>query len=136
MMSSPGATTAPACPSGLNIDANRLVRSAYPSWRAKPNIGPLSEYWPYCSAAQRFTQVVMEAQEMDEYFVRVRYNDRIMTIPGCRAEGKHLDGDESLCTLSAFKSIVDKFTPRNWRYACRSNLGALLTTRNDEPAGY
>lgn len=43
-----------------------------------------------------------EVQEMDEYFVRVRYNDRIMTIPGCRAEGKHLNGDESLCTLVNF----------------------------------
>ena len=40
-----------------------------------------------------------EMQELDEYFVRVRYNDRIMTIPGCRAEGKHFNGDESLCTL-------------------------------------
>lgn len=40
-----------------------------------------------------------EVQELDEYFVRVRYNDRIMTIPGCRAEGKHFDGDASLCTL-------------------------------------
>lgn len=43
-----------------------------------------------------------EVQEMDEYFVRIRYNDRIMTVPGCRAEGKHLDGDESLCTLVNF----------------------------------
>ncbi|KAF1949379.1 acid phosphatase [Byssothecium circinans] len=77
-----------------------------------------------------------EVQELDEYFVRVRYNDRIMTIPGCRAEGKHFDEDTSLCTLSAFKSIVDKFTPRSWKYACKSNLGALSTTMNNEPAGY
>lgn len=40
-----------------------------------------------------------EVRELDEYFVRVKYNDRVMTIPGCREEGKHLDGDESLCTL-------------------------------------
>jgi acid phosphatase len=40
-----------------------------------------------------------ETRELDEYFVRVRYNDRIMAIPGCRAEGKHFDGDSSLCTL-------------------------------------
>lgn len=43
-----------------------------------------------------------EVQKLDEYFVRIRYNDRIMTIPGCRPEGKHLDGDESLCTLVSF----------------------------------
>lgn len=77
-----------------------------------------------------------EVQELDEYFVRVRYNDRIMTIPGCRAEGKHFDGDASLCTLSAFKSIVDKFTPRSWKFACKSNLDTISTTTNNEPAGY
>ncbi|KAI1305435.1 histidine phosphatase superfamily [Xylaria venustula] len=77
-----------------------------------------------------------EVHELDEYFVRVRYNDRIMTIPGCRAQGKHFDGDTSLCSLSAFKSIVDKFTPRNWRYACNSNLGASSTAASNEPAGY
>ncbi|KAI0515097.1 histidine phosphatase superfamily [Xylaria bambusicola] len=77
-----------------------------------------------------------EIHELDEYFVRVRYNDRIMTVPGCRAEGKHFDGDASLCSLSSFKSIVDKFTPRNWKRACNSNLGASSTMISDESAGY
>ena len=36
---------------------------------------------------------------MDGYYVRMRYNDRPVTIPGCRMAGKHLDGDESFCTL-------------------------------------
>jgi acid phosphatase len=45
------------------------------------------------------TLTTEEVQELDEYFVRVKYNDRIMTIPGCRAEGKHFDGDASFCTL-------------------------------------
>jgi acid phosphatase len=40
-----------------------------------------------------------EVRELDEYFVRIRYNGRIMTIPGCRAEGNHFDGDASLCSL-------------------------------------
>lgn len=38
-------------------------------------------------------------QGPDEYFVRVKYNDRIMALPGCRTEGKHLEGDETVCTL-------------------------------------
>ena len=37
--------------------------------------------------------------KLDGYYVRVRYNDRVMTVPGCKAAGKHLDGDESFCTL-------------------------------------
>ncbi|KAI0469197.1 histidine phosphatase superfamily [Xylaria cf. heliscus] len=77
-----------------------------------------------------------EVHELNEYFVRVRYNDRIMTIPGCRAEGKNLEGDASLCSLSEFKSIVDKFTPRSWEHACNSNLGASSATMSNEPAGY
>ena len=33
------------------------------------------------------------------FYVRLRYNDRPMTIPGCRLPGKHLDGNEGFCTL-------------------------------------
>ena len=43
------------------------------------------------SAAQR--------QSTDGYFVRMRYNDHPLTLPGCRAVRKHLEGDESFCTL-------------------------------------
>ncbi|KAI0096085.1 histidine phosphatase superfamily [Nemania sp. FL0031] len=73
---------------------------------------------------------------LDGYYVRVKSNGRILTVPGCRPEGNHLDGDESVCTLSAFKSIVDKFTPKSWQGACNSNLGAPLTIDTDEVAGY
>jgi len=40
-----------------------------------------------------------EKEKMDGYFVRLRYNDRPMTVPGCRLPGKHLEDDESFCTL-------------------------------------
>lgn len=40
-----------------------------------------------------------ERKQLEGYFVRVRYNDDIMTIPGCSEPGRHLDGDKSLCTL-------------------------------------
>lgn len=32
-------------------------------------------------------------------YVRIRYNDRPITIPGCRAPGNHFAGDESICTF-------------------------------------
>lgn len=60
--------------------------------------------------------------ELKDYYVRIRYNDKIMQVPGCKAEGKHLDGDTTFCTLEAFKSIVDKYTPKNWKAACNSKL--------------
>jgi acid phosphatase len=40
-----------------------------------------------------------QKEAMDGYYVRVRYNDQVMQIPGCKVAGKHLEGDESLCTL-------------------------------------
>ncbi|KAL1835687.1 hypothetical protein VTK73DRAFT_5458 [Phialemonium thermophilum] len=78
-----------------------------------------------------------ERQQLDGYYVRLRYNDEPVTIPGCRLPGNHLEGDESFCTLAAFKSIVDKFTPKNWKQECRMNADAPpLSTGEREPAGY
>lgn len=77
-----------------------------------------------------------EKAKLDNYFVRIRYNDRVMAIPGCKAPGKHLDGDESFCTLEAFKAIVDKYTPRNWKASCVENLGEDAFPEIKEPAGY
>lgn len=88
------------------------------------------------------------------HYVRVRFNDKVMQIPGCKAEGKHLEGDTTLCTLvsssrfilghwltvtceqEAFKSIVDKFTPKSWKHSCASNLEAPAFPPKPEPAGY
>ncbi|KND92658.1 putative acid phosphatase SPBC4.06 [Tolypocladium ophioglossoides CBS 100239] len=77
-----------------------------------------------------------EKQRLQGYYVRVRYNDQPITVPGCKAPGKHLDGDESFCTLEAFKTIVDKFTPRNWKQQCRVNVKAPAFPAKPEPAGY
>jgi acid phosphatase len=40
-----------------------------------------------------------ERKDLEGYYVRLRYNDKVMQVPGCRAAGKHLEGDESFCTL-------------------------------------
>lgn len=78
-----------------------------------------------------------EKEKLEGFYVRLRYNDEVVTVPGCRAAGKHLEGDESFCTLSAFKAIVDKYTPDNWRQQCRQNLNLPASaTGQPEPAGY
>ncbi|KAF2642004.1 phosphoglycerate mutase-like protein [Massarina eburnea CBS 473.64] len=69
------------------------------------------------------------------HYVRIRYNDKIMQVPGCKAQGKHLEGDESFCTLEAFKDIVDKYTPKNWKHACASNFDKPAFPEQVEPAG-
>jgi acid phosphatase len=68
-----------------------------------------------------------------KHYVRIRYNDRPVRIPGCAAKAEnHLPGDETFCTLDAFKEIVDKFTPKNWQSECADNLGTGLHGPNDE----
>ena len=90
--------------------------------------------------------------KLEGYYVRIRYNDKVMSVPGCKAAGKHLDGDESFCTLvsilsklsfstlmtaqEAFKGIVDKYTPSHWKQACLSNMEVPAFPENPEPAGY
>lgn len=41
----------------------------------------------------------MEKSELEGYYVRLRYNDKVKTIPGCKLPGNHLEGDDSFCTL-------------------------------------
>ena len=77
-----------------------------------------------------------ERAKLDGYYVRIRYNDEPITIPGCKVPGKHLDGNVSFCTLEAFKTIVDKFTPLNWKQECRSSLNHPAFPTKPEPAGY
>lgn len=66
-------------------------------------------------------------ESLQNHYVRIRYNDRPVTIPGCAAKPEnHLPGDKTFCTLDAFKAIVDKFTPSDWKAECMQNLGAGL----------
>lgn len=77
-----------------------------------------------------------QRDELKDYYVRIRYNDKIMQVPGCKPNGKHLDGDTTFCTLEAFKSIVDKYTPKNWKSACTSRMNEPAFPEKVELAGY
>lgn len=46
------------------------------------------------------------AQHMPGYYVRCRYGDEELRLPGCQAPGKHWDGRPELCTLDAFREVV------------------------------
>jgi acid phosphatase len=74
--------------------------------------------------------------KLDNYYVRIRYNDKVMYVPNCRKEGNHLEGDESFCTLKAFKEVVDGFVPVNWKRACGENLDNKESVFKGEEAGY
>ncbi|EAW07206.1 putative acid phosphatase [Aspergillus clavatus NRRL 1] len=71
-------------------------------------------------------------QTLQKHYVRIRYNDRPVRVPGCAAKPEnHLPGDETFCTLAAFKEIVDKYTPRSWASECVQNLGEGLYGKGD-----
>lgn len=78
-----------------------------------------------------------ERQTIRDYYVRIRYNDRPVTIPGCKKPGRHFEeGGETFCTLEAFKQIADAFTPKDWKKECRQRLEQRVDFSKIEPAGY
>jgi acid phosphatase len=79
-----------------------------------------------------------ERAKLHGYYVRIRYNDKVMTIPGCKKAGNHLPSDPSLCTMSAFKAIADEFTPKNWKRECDANMEAasIKPAGQEEWAGF
>lgn len=102
-----------------------LFSSPKPSTGTSSTRKPLSEMSP------------TEQAQLDGYYVRLRYNDRPVTLPYCKIPGKHRPGDESFCTLTAFKEAADSFTPKDWKLQCNSNLGqpAMLGDEVEKPPG-
>ena len=88
-----------------------------------------SAFWPSSSSTPVSARAPLtslpppEQQRLDSYFVRLRYNDVPVTLPACKAAGKHWRDDETFCTLAAFKEATDSFTPKNWKRECDANLG-------------
>lgn len=51
-----------------------------------------------------------------------------MLIVACKPLGKHRVGDESLCTLQAFREVVEKVIPENLKEECRL-IGVIFWLR-------
>jgi acid phosphatase len=129
---------APGTPTGST--EKQATATAKPGWLAgmlglsgsiskpSPSISPIASSE---SIARRpiDTLSASEKDKLNGYYVRLRYNDKIMTVPGCRASGNHLDGDESICTLEAFKRVADAFTPRDWKGECAVTREEKVDTR-------
>ncbi|KAI0155075.1 histidine acid phosphatase [Hypoxylon sp. FL1284] len=132
-----GAATIPPTESNSSGGSNAAKSTSWfgslfsSSSRAKPGNPP-----PGIGRRRMEELTAEERAKLDGYYVRIRYNDEVVKVPGCAAPGKHLDGDDSFCTLDAFKAIVDKFVPRNWKQECAANVGAPAFPEKPEPAGY
>ena len=94
----------------LTDGANVVARSYLFGWKKQTDESsrkndPLAVRAPVDQMSPRDTKA------LDDHYVRVRYNDRIMTIPGCKAPGSHLEGDESFCTLVRYpESATSRIT--------------------------
>jgi acid phosphatase len=127
-----------------------LAISARPGWLASllglssppksPSGDPLTAGPVSDGIGRRPTSELSSAEKakLNGYYVRVRYNDKVMTIPGCKKPGNHLEGDETFCTMAAFKAIADEYTPRNWKRECDANMDSetVKPVGKEEWAGY
>ncbi|KAG9786661.1 putative acid phosphatase SPBC4.06 [Exophiala dermatitidis] len=70
---------------------------------------------------------------LENYYVRVRFNDRVMKIPACAIPGNNYQGDETMCTFEAFKRVADGYVPRNWKAQCGENLDKPIASLDSPP---
>ncbi|KAK2750159.1 hypothetical protein FQN57_004655 [Myotisia sp. PD_48] len=89
-----------------------------PKWFWPPYAASLSFelfFKPEESELERRKHPEYEAKTPRNRFVRVKYMDKPVTLPTCQLPGKHLPGDKTMCTLTAFKEIIDDITPKDWK---------------------
>jgi acid phosphatase len=91
-------------------------------------LGVFDNRWPRSSSNVTFELFrdatplgVLESLKLrrGEYFVRTSYNNRVLKVPGCKPVGKHRAGDESLCTLAAFREVVERVRPKDLVEECK-----------------
>ncbi len=92
-----------------SIDGEKLDRPATADAAHNQKQGPLSTFLGSRGKTKVATEGIArkttdelsatEREKLKGHYVRIRYNDRPVVVPGCKLPGKHLDGDESFCTL-------------------------------------
>ncbi|CAO3687545.1 unnamed protein product [Rhizopus microsporus] len=79
-------------------------------------LNAFDERWPPFGSAILFE--LFKEKQGKEHYVRVRYNENTLELPGCAGKGQHKEGDKSLCTLDAFRKIVKDQIPTDWEKEC------------------
>ena len=69
------------------------------------------------------------SSERPRYYVRMRYQNKNMTIPHCRLEGNHLSGAPEFCTLKAFQERIQELTPEDWDAECGPQERNIATSQ-------
>jgi len=53
-----------------------------------------------------------------QHYVRLRYQNRTLTLPACEEAGRHLPGSPEFCTLKAFIERARELIPADWEAEC------------------
>jgi acid phosphatase len=116
---------------GLGSTSSSSAKGS-PNPLSTPPLSPTPNFSPSISPedmiARKPYSSLTEAQKkrLEPYYVRIRYNDKIMKIPECAKSGNHFQDDTSICTFAAFKRVADSFTPKNWKVQCGENIGTTI----------
>jgi acid phosphatase len=71
-----------------------------------------------------------ERERLEGYYVRVRYNDEPVTIPGCKQQGNHLEGDESFCTLVRnLHPLLQSVQAQLCKFLARAKIAVVVRVR-------
>lgn len=117
----PSSTSLPSTPSGP-ANPSRSPTGSSATTDTSPNSSDSGDPTDTISRSPVSQLNETQRSRLTGYYVRLRYNDRVMRVPGCAKPGMHLEGDDSFCTLEAFKRIADSFTPKDWKGECGKNI--------------
>lgn len=117
---------------GVLTDGEKLEEAVTASASRKRNQHPLRKLFGTGGKSKLATEGISrkptdeltatERERLKGHYVRIRYNDRPMTVPGCRLPGKHLEGDESFCTLVSRLDNLCRFILTSCRKHSRLSL--------------
>ena len=95
------ATPPPAVPGEALSRTSKRSRNWWNSFfESNESSQPTSANPPTGIARKPMEELTKEQkQSLEGYYVRIRYNDKVMQVPGCKTEGKHLEGDPTFCTF-------------------------------------
>lgn len=98
---------APTMPTIFASDAEAKNQGWWKSLFGSRQSKPASSQLPPDGIGRKPMEQLSEDQKqaLKGYYVRIRYNDKVMQVPGCKAEGNHLEGDTTFCTFVSANGV-------------------------------
>ncbi len=96
------------------IDSARIEENEGKGKGASPNtaLRQITLNFPAPSSATIKNQdPEQDSPDQSTFYVRIRYNDRPITIPGCKVQGNHLPEEPSFCTFVRLQSSLPEHLP-------------------------